>query len=85
MLSYSVATWVVRLATAYLVVGLGFGVIFAYRLVNRMDPVAAHGTGPFRLLIIPGATLLWPMLLARVVSGVRAPPMERTAHRSPAP
>jgi hypothetical protein len=35
--------------------------------VNRLDAVAAHGTTGFRLLLVPGAALLWPLLLRRVL------------------
>ena len=81
MISTDVASWLVHLTAAYLGVGALFAGPFAFRLVNRMDDVAAHGTWTFRLLLLPGATLLWPWLLARWLRGVHAPPMERTAHR----
>ena len=81
MISLAVAIWLVRLTGVYLGMGLGFAVLFAFRLVNRMDPVAAHGTRPFRFLLLPGATLLWPLLLGRFIRGDTAPPTERTAHR----
>ncbi len=76
------ASWFVWLTGGYLLLGLGFAIPFAFRLVNRLDPVAAHGTRPFRLLIIPGATLLWPLLLRRVLRRDTMPPTERTAHRN---
>jgi hypothetical protein len=85
MISPEVASWLVRLSGAYLGFGLVFAVPFAFGLVNRVDPVAAHGTRPFRVLIIPGAALLWPLLLQRVLRGETAPPVEQTAHRRPAP
>jgi Na+-driven multidrug efflux pump len=76
------ATWLVLLTGLYLTLGVLFAVPFAFRFINRIDAVAAHGTSTFRLLVIPGATLLWPMLLIRLLRGDTAPPMERTAHRS---
>jgi hypothetical protein len=81
MISPQVASWLVRLSAAYLGAGLLFAGLFAFRLVNRMDVVAAHGTRPFRLLLLPGATLLWPLLLSRWLRGIDAPPVERTPHR----
>jgi hypothetical protein len=47
----------------------GLGVIFAASFVcfgvQRLDP-AAQGSGiAFRLLILPGVTALWPMILYR--------------------
>lgn len=65
MISYPLATWLVRLGALYLGVGLLFSAGFAFRWVNRLDPVAAHGTTGFRLLLVPGAALLWPFLLRR--------------------
>jgi hypothetical protein len=82
MLSLTLATRLVRLFEMYLAVGGCFAVPFALRFVNRLDAVAAHGTPVFRLLVIPGAVLLWPLLLVRLLRGDTAPPMERTAHRS---
>jgi hypothetical protein len=81
MISTQIATWIVRLAGAYLAVGVLFAMPFAFRLVNRLDAVAARGTLPFRLLLLPGATLLWPLLLTRWLRRVQSPPIERTAHR----
>ncbi len=74
MLSLTLATWLVRLAGAYLAIGVLFALPFAYRWVGRLDPVATHGTRGFRLLIIPGATALWPILLARLLRGGESPP-----------
>jgi hypothetical protein len=71
MLTTTLATWLVRLVGAYLAIGCCFALPFAARGVNRIDAVAAHGTPGFRLLLLPGATLLWPLLLRRVL---RAPP-----------
>lgn len=81
MASLTLATWLVRLGGLYLATGLLFAIPFAFRLVNRTDPVATHGTLGFRLLILPGAMLLWPLLLSRFLRGTTSPPMERSAHR----
>ena len=82
MITPLVAIWIVRVAGAYLFVGLLFAVPFALRWVGQMDPVARRGTGGFRLLLIPGAMALWPSLLRRLLKGQTVPPMERNAHRS---
>ncbi|HMV33048.1 MAG TPA: hypothetical protein PKA50_13080 [Gemmatimonadales bacterium] len=66
MIAPPLAEWLVRLAAGYLVLGLLFAVPFALRWVNRLDDVAAHGTPGFRLLLLPGAVLLWPLLLRRL-------------------
>ena len=51
--------------TFYLCAGAIFGIAFVWRGVDRIDP-ATHGTpAMFRLLILPGAIALWPMLARR--------------------
>ncbi len=65
----------------YLVVGLAFAVPFAWVGVGRIDSHAAHGSWGFRLLIVPGAMALWPLLLQRWLSGVHEPPEQCDAHR----
>ena len=65
----------------YLVCGFSFALPFAFLGVGRIDPHASRGSWGFRLLIIPGAAALWPILLRRWASGVHEPPEERTAHR----
>jgi hypothetical protein len=67
MISLDLATWIVRLAGVYLLVGALFALPFACRWAARLDPAAAQGTGGFRLLVLPGAILLWPLLLVRVL------------------
>ncbi len=73
-MSLTLATFLARLAAAYLLVGGGFAVAFAARWAGRLDPAAASGTLGFRLLLLPGAALLWPYLavkLARRRAGAR--------------
>jgi hypothetical protein len=77
------ATWIVRLAGLYLLVGWVFSVPFVLRGARRIDPVAREGTWGFRLIIIPGVIALWPALARRWVRGA-PPPEERNAHRDAA-
>ncbi len=65
----------------YLLAGLAFAVPFALVGVGEIDPHAAHGTWGFRLLLVPGTILLWPLLAHRWLRGVHEPPEERNAHR----
>ncbi len=74
MVSLTLAGWVVRLATVYSVIGILFAIPFAFRWAGRLDPVAAHGTVGFRLLLLPGAILLWPLLARRLLVGGEQPP-----------
>ena len=47
----------------YLGIGVLFAILFALRGVAVVDPVAKGGSVWFKLLLIPGATALWPVLL----------------------
>jgi len=73
----------VNLAMVYAVIGLVFAIIFAFAGVGRIDESAKGASLAFRLLIIPGAAALWPILLLRWARG-QSPPMERNPHRDQA-
>jgi len=77
----SLATMIVTALGVYLLCGLLFALPFVLAGVNRMDPHARAGTWGFRVLVLPGAVFLWPLLLRRWLGGVQHPPAERTAHR----
>jgi len=78
--------WLARLVvdalSLYAAIGAMVALWISIRGLGRLDPVAAHGTWGFRLLILPGLTALWPLMLARYVQGRGQPPTERTAHRT---
>lgn len=78
------ASILVTAAGVYLAIGLLFAIAFAFRGCQRIDPAAEDGTLGFRILIVPGAAALWPLLLWRWVSGAREPPVERNRHRDAA-
>jgi hypothetical protein len=59
----------VTLLGGYLLIGLLFALPFAWRWSARLDPVASGGTMGFRLLILPGAALLWLWLLLKLLRG----------------
>lgn len=60
------ASIVVNVVMVYLLAGVVFAVYFAWRGAGRIDAAAGRGTWGFRLLLLPGATLLWPWLGWRV-------------------
>jgi len=66
---------------SYLLCGAVFAVPFLLTGVKRIDPHAAAGTWGFRVLILPGTAIFWPLLLWRWWSGSFKPPEERNAHR----
>jgi hypothetical protein len=57
-------TWLLIAAALYATLGLFFALWFSLRGVQRMDPAAVGASLAFRLLILPGATALWPWLLS---------------------
>ena len=50
---------------AYLTVGAGFALIFATWGVQRIDPAAKGMPIGARVLILPGAMGLWPLLVMK--------------------
>ena len=50
---------------AYLAIGAGFAVIFASWGAQTIDPAAKGMPIAARLLILPGALGLWPVLLVK--------------------
>lgn len=52
-------------ALLYLAAGFLFALVFAFRWVDNFDQEARGAHLGFRLLILPGCTLLWPYLMKR--------------------
>jgi len=65
----------------YLLSGAVFAVPFVLFGINNVDSHARSASWGFRLLMVPGATTLWPLLLRRWMTGIHEPPEEFTAHR----
>ena len=76
-----IATILLSLAGVYLLCGIIFAIPFVVVGVGKIDPHAAHGTWGFRILILPGTTLLWPLLANRWIRGIHELPEEKNAHR----
>ena len=55
----------------YLLAGFLFGVAFVTRGVSRIDPAARGTSAAFRLLILPGSVVLWPLLAGKWVTRER--------------
>lgn len=68
---------IVAAITWYLRIGAGVAVLFVIG-VGRVVPSAKGGSFLFRLLVLPGATLLWPLVLVRSVRAIvfEKPPAE---------
>jgi hypothetical protein len=66
---------------AYAAAGVLFAVPFVARGVAAVDPLARSATWGFRLLILPGVVIFWPLLARRWAQGQSEPPVEINAHR----
>jgi hypothetical protein len=57
---------IMLLLSGYLSCGLLFAIPFVAKGVTTIDPDGARGTGwGFRLIIIPGTMVFWPLLLKK--------------------
>ena len=80
-MSEPIARAVVGILGLYAGVGAVFAVVFALVGAARVDPAAKGAPWTFRLLILPGAAALWPVLAFRWARGAVEPPEERNGHR----
>lgn len=62
MLIAEIVLWVFGF---YLLIGLAVGVPFVWRGVNKVDAAAQGTSVTFRLVILPGCVVLWPLILQR--------------------
>ena len=77
----TIVSIVLAVVGIYMLIGLIFGIYFAFTQVGKVDPVAKAGTWGFRILIIPGMTIFWPIFAKRLAAGLETPPIEQNAHR----
>lgn len=64
----------------YFTLGVLFAIPFALWGAEKIDPKAREGTWCFRVLLVPGSALFWPLLLKRWLNAA-APPEEWSRHR----
>ena len=65
-MTLATAQLLVNALGAYAAVGTLFGVLFLWRWVGRLDPAAAHATWGFRVLVLPGVVIFWPLFATRL-------------------
>lgn len=67
-------------AAVYLICGLVFAIPFAGKGVVKIDPDGARGTKwSFRLIIIPGTMVFWPLLLKKWIRATKTKHDKTTA------
>jgi hypothetical protein len=69
----SAAESLAALLAVYAVSGAVFAPAFAWRGAAQLDPAARDSGLGFRLILLPGAAALWPLLLAKWVRSRRTP------------
>lgn len=77
-----VAQTIVWLLGIYVAVGVVFALFFVMVGAGCMDPSVQQSTRGFRVMMVPGALALWPLLAWRLLRGVQRPPIEKNAHRN---
>ena len=65
-------TLILEAAALYAAAGIAFALVFLSVGVGRIDPTARGSGLGFRLTILPGVVVLWPLLLARWIVQARA-------------
>jgi hypothetical protein len=60
-----IANAIVLLLGVYAAAGLVFAAAFVIAGIGRIDQVANGSSIGFRLIVLPGAAALWPLLLRR--------------------
>jgi hypothetical protein len=70
---------ILLVAAAYLAAGAVFTVPFIIRGVTRIDEGAAGSGWGFRLIIIPGVIVFWPVLLKKWIAIKRQSPTKNDA------
>ncbi|MDY6936319.1 MAG: hypothetical protein SWY16_01530 [Cyanobacteriota bacterium] len=76
----AVVEWLIQVVRAYVFAGLVFAVLFVAFGIQRVDPDAQGPNIGFRLVIIPGLCVFWPLFATRWMRG-KSTPIERNAHR----
>lgn len=59
--------WVVGVLGGYAVVGMLFAVVFVTTWIHRFDSLSKSSGIGFRLIVFPGAAVLWPALLSSLL------------------
>ncbi len=63
---------ILGIVATYAGIGVMFGAAFVWIGAQRIDPAARGAPLGFRLLILPGASALWPLMAIRWAHATRA-------------
>lgn len=74
-----IAVIIVWLAFIYIIAGAVFAVAFLLRGIYVIDETAKGGSIGFKLIILPGVIVLWPVLLRQWKKVLKTKPHEQAA------
>jgi hypothetical protein len=57
----------------YLLCGFLFAIVFLIKGVSKIDEGAHGGSIGFRIIIIPGTMVFWPLLLKKWIKAIKQP------------
>lgn len=66
------ATAILTILAVYGAIGVVTGLAFITVGIGRVDPTVSGWNIPFRLMVLPGAIMLWPVIIMRWRASVRA-------------
>ena len=58
-------------AVIYLSLGLVFSIAFVFKGVDKIDEGAKNAGWGFRIIILPGVVILWPVMLRKCMSSIK--------------
>jgi hypothetical protein len=58
----------IYIVSGYLIAGILFSIWFVTKGVDKIDESSHGSTTGFRLIILPGTVLLWPLLFKKLLS-----------------
>ena len=59
------AEYILIAGSVYVAAGVAVAVPFVFLGVGKVDPAASRARWPFRLTILPGVAVLWPIMLSK--------------------
>lgn len=74
---------VLQMTGIYCLAGLLFAIYFSFWAIGKIDPNAKNSSPGFKIIIIPGTILFWPLFALRLAKGSEKPPAEQNAHDTP--
>jgi len=75
MLTTIVSVFLVAI-TAYLIAGIVFTIFFQAKGLSKIDEGVHGSSWGFRIIIIPGCIVLWPVLLKKWIKRTRTSKVE---------